>query len=249
MRALAKCRSLTPERWPLPATETLDIEWTDTVPAAWHHYGGGYHSRLQVNPAAVATPASAIDVACHEAYPGHHAQFLLMEARRGTVPVEDTLVLLRSPQSALREGAANYAVTLAFAPGEREAFSRAVLFRMAGFAPEEAERYEQVHRLAMQLSSAVVPILRDYREGRMTRYAAQTALARDALVSSPEALLGFFDRYGALVLGYTVAQDRVRAVAERADDPWAALANMMAEVDISVLNGADGRQPDALADR
>lgn len=248
-RALAECRARTLAHWRLPAGERLDVEWTRKVPAAWHRFQGQSYSRLQINPDAVADPASAIDVACHEGYPGHHAQFVLMEARAGGLNIEDTLVLLRSPEAALREGAANYGVELAFAMAERQAFLRDVLFPMAGFAPDEAAKFAQVHRLVGQLSGAVLPILRDYRDGKLRGERVRAALLDEALISSPEALLGFFDSYGALVLGYTVAADRVRARVERADDRWAALAQIVATVDTSALSDGDGRRPDAVAGR
>lgn len=249
MRALAECRRRTLAVWDLPADEALEVEWDNRIPAAWHHYLGGHRSRLQVYPGATLDPASALDMACHEAYPGHHAQFLLMDARADGLPVEETLVLLRSPQSALREGAANFGVSLVFPAAAREAFMRDELFPMAGFAPDEAARYEAVHRLAGQFSSAVVPILKGYRAGRLTRNAAAQALGREALVSSPEALIAFFDRYGALVLGYTVAEARVRAAVMAADDRWARLADIVSGLELAVLRGEDGRPPDARAGR
>jgi hypothetical protein len=37
-RALRECRSRTLAHWQLPRAEKLDVEWTDSVPAAWHRY-------------------------------------------------------------------------------------------------------------------------------------------------------------------------------------------------------------------
>ncbi|MFT4048184.1 MAG: hypothetical protein QM661_16035, partial [Solimonas sp.] len=241
-RALAECRARTLAHWTLPADERLDVEWTRQVDAAWHRYEGGHRSRLQINPAAVALPGEAIDVACHEGYPGHHAQFVLMDAAAGAqgLPVEDTVVLLRSPASVLREGAANYGVDLAFPLDARIAFERDVLFPLAGLDPTEAARYVEVHHLVGELSLSTVAILRDYRDGRLPADDAAAQLEATALVTSPRALLGFVDQFGAYAIGYTVARDAVRdAVAARGRDagvePWTALRDLLVQPDVAAL--------------
>jgi len=245
-RALAECRARTLAKWPLPANEHVDIEWTSRVPAAWHRYMGQYQSRLQINSAAVADPAVALDLACHEAYPGHHTQFVLLEARTAIRP-EDRVVLLRSPQSALREGAANHGVDLAFPPAERLAFMAGTLFPLAGFSPDDARLHGRVHQLIGVLALSTVPILRRYRDGDGSREATVTALADDALISSPEALLAFFDRYGTLVAGYSVAQQRVARCVNASRDRWAALRELVASVDTRPLGQAEDASPCAPA--
>src|SRR4029453_8815802 len=132
-------------------------------------YEGGHHSTLKVNPVAIAYIGQMLDVACHEGYPGHHAQFLVMEADAGPagLPLEQTVALMRSPANVLREGAANYGVDLAFPAEERLAFERDVLFPMAGFPVAEAERHAKVHRLVSDLALSVMPILREYRDGTL----------------------------------------------------------------------------------
>ena len=241
-RALKECRARTLSRWNLPATERLDVEWTNEVPAAWHRYDGRFHSTLRLNPAAVGFLGSAVDVACHEGYPGHHAQFVIMEADAAGsgLAVENTVVLLRSPISMLREGAANYSVDLAFPPPQRLAFERDVLFPLAGFDPAEAARYAEVHRLVGELSRGVVPIVRDYRDKRISARSARQALESSTLVSSPGALLHFVDDLGPYVLGYTAAPDNVRDFIEirhrqSGADRWSILRQMLARTDITAL--------------
>jgi len=235
-RALQECRRRTLTHWQLPRSEKLDVEWTDSVPAAWHRYRGGWHSTLQINSDAVALPGSAIDVACHEAYPGHHAQFLLQEqsAQPAGLPVEDRVVLLRSPASVLREGAANFGVELAFPFEERVAFEERVLFPLARLDPRQARPYETVHRLVDQLSATAAPIIAAYRDHHLSRDDAEQQLANEALVTSPGALLEFVNHYGAYVLGYTAVRDSVRDyVTERsratAKDSWSVLRELVAD--------------------
>jgi hypothetical protein len=237
-RALRECRARTLAKWRLPAGEQLNVEWTRKVGAAWHRYEGHGRSTLQLNPAAVAYVGSAVDVACHEGYPGHHAQFVVMEARAGArgLAVEDTVVLLRSPISMLREGAANYGGELAFSGGERLAFERDVLFPLAGLDPARAEKYREVHRLVDELSPNVAPIARDYRDKRLSPALARRALESSALVSSPESLLRFVDQLGPYVLGYTAARDRIRSYIEQpGQDRWTALRTVLEQGNVSVL--------------
>ncbi|PZU07461.1 MAG: hypothetical protein DI605_15470 [Sphingomonas sp.] len=249
-RALAECRRRTRAHWDLPATERLDVEWTAGVDAAWHRYSGGYRSQLQINPNAVAFLGSAIDVACHEGYPGHHAQFVMQDvaAGRGGLPVDERVILLRSPDSMFREGAANYGVDLAFPPADRLAFERDVLFPLAGFPPAEAAKFEKVRALIDRISPATAPILRDYRDGRLSAEAASAALQRDALVTSPEALLGFVDELGPYALGYTVARDwvagrvaRAAATPEGRGDRWAILRAYVAAPGMPPTRSAESK--------
>ena len=240
-RALAECRRRTRAHWRLPAAERLDVEWTSTVDSAWHRYRGNYRSQLQINPQAVAFLSSALDVACHEGYPGHHAQFVVQEMAAGPtgLPIEDKIVLLRSPDSMFREGAANYGVDLAFPPADRLAFERDILFPLAGFPPSEAERFEKVRALIDKVAPATAPILRDYHDGRLSPDAAAAALQRDALVSSPQALLGFVDALGPYALGYTVAREWVASrVAQAAGggDRWQVLRAYSEQVGIKPRN-------------
>jgi len=256
-RALAECRARTLKHWKLPADEALEIEWTTQAGAAWHRYLGDYRSRLQVNPQAVAFMGSIIDVACHEGYPGHHTQFVLEEAAagKGRLPVEDRIVFLRAPGSVVREGAAEYAVLLVFPQAERLAFERDVLFPMSGLPPGEAEHFERVRALLDQLAPAALPILRDYRDHRITAQAAAAALDADALIGSPEALLGFADRYGAYVSGYTGVREQVRGIAgsDAADvsarwERLRCLLRLADEMPLGQIAGAIGRTggiPDA----
>jgi len=245
LRALAECRVRTLARWPLPPDEKLDVVWTTEVPAAWHRYRGHHHSLLQVNPAAIADPGSALDVACHEGYPGHHVQFLAMDASAGPrgLAVEDTVVILRSPDQVLREGAANYGVDLAFPDSARLAFTRDVLFPLAGFDRHQAASFLQVHGAVGELARSVLPILRDYYDGRTASGDAMARLILEAQVSSPEALLEYTRDTGAYVSGYTVARDVVAACINARTgqglDRWQALREVVAAPDIAILDVSD----------
>ena len=229
-RALAECRKRTLQHWPLPRSERLDVEWTSDVGAAWHRYHGKFRSSLQVNPQAVAFLGSATDVACHEAYPGHHTQFVLAEAATGAGhrPVEDNIVLLRSPGSVIREGAADFGFRSSFRSAIVLPSSGDVLFPIAGFPPATAARFERVRQLLDILAPAALPILRAYRDRRISAEAAAAALDQEALIASPGALLGFVDTLGAYAIGYTGVREQVRGIVDAGQPPgdavrWARL--------------------------
>lgn len=230
-RALSECRARTLVHWPLPPDEKLEIIWGADVPAASQRYLGHDRSRLAINPDAVADPGTALDVACHEAYPGHHAQFLAMAARG--LNVEDTVVILRSPEQLLREGAANYGIDLALPRAARLAFTRDVLFPLAGLDRRDAARFVAVHQLVSELALSVLPVLRDYHDGRLASGDAMAALVLQAAVASPQALMAFTRQTGAYVIGYTAARDLVRACVEggsraSGEDKWTVLRALVA---------------------
>jgi hypothetical protein len=96
----------------LPAGEGVVVEAVRDEPwLAFCEYLGGLRSRIAVN---VSLPISAIELltlAIHETYPGHHAERALKEhvLVRGRRLLEETLVLVPTPQSIVSEGIAKLA--------------------------------------------------------------------------------------------------------------------------------------------
>lgn len=227
-RALQECRKRTLAHWSLPANEQLELHWSRDVKTPWHSYKGGFRSVLQLNDLTLAYVGSVLDVACHEGYPGHHAQFVLYEQAAADMPVENRLVLLRSPQTALREGAAELGVDLLFSDQDRMRFERDVLFPLAGLDPAKAETHVRINRLLQRIAPAVIPVLETYRDGGVTFNATTFELERYALVQAPRATLEHFDRYGAYALSYVIARQSLADwLAEQGDDRWSSLAQRL----------------------
>ena len=161
----------------------------------------------------------AIDLACHEGYPGHHVYNALLEKHlvRDRGWVEFTVYPLFSPQSLIAEGTANYGIEVAFPGDERLAFERDVLFPLAGLDPSQAAAYAKVagarRRLVLrrQRSGAPVPQRRDRRARRrvdwLTRYAMMPA-------APAEQRTRFFDTYRSYVINYNLGKDLVKQYVE-----------------------------------
>jgi hypothetical protein len=96
----------------LPAGEGIELEIVrDTPWWASCNYLGGLRSHVAVN---VSLPMSAVELlvlALHETYPGHHVERSCKDVSlvRGRGLLEETLVLVPTPQSLLTEGIAKLA--------------------------------------------------------------------------------------------------------------------------------------------
>jgi len=223
--ALAECRQRTLAHWDLPAQETLEIQWSRDVSAAWHQYDGDFKSTLTMNDLSIGFMHTAIDVACHEGYPGHHAQFVMMQTQQGAAgfTTEDSVFLTRTPASVIREGAANLGVELVFPLAQRLKFEREVLAPLAGISFPDEAKYGEFLTLIGALAANVTPLLRDYLDGELSFNTASVRLEREALVSSPNELLRFVDEFGAFSVGYEIAQRRLNVRIQSQDDKWSAL--------------------------
>lgn len=242
-RALEECKTRSLTHWTMPANENLRVEWSRDINEPWHNFEGNGQSVLKINPLSMGYLSSAIDVACHETYPGHHAQYVFLELAMGDQKsvVENSLTLLRSPQSALREGAASYSVDLLFPQDQRTKFEKEVLAPIAGLGSLDIEKYNQVRVLLDQIALGTIPILRDFSDRTIPQATATFRLEREALVPSPNQLIAFSEQYGAYAASYTLARARIGAyvenrVTEHSEDAWEVLKRLIETDDLSVLN-------------
>jgi hypothetical protein len=104
---IAEARAWTRGLVALPDGEGVDLEIVHDKPyLAFCSYLGDLHSRISVN---LTLPMSAIELlilTLHETYPGHHAERCSKEHLlvRGRGLLEETLVLVPTPQSLITEG-------------------------------------------------------------------------------------------------------------------------------------------------
>jgi len=217
--AIAECRRRTREHITLPAGESFTVEYvTDKPWSAYNWYKGGSHSLIQVNTDLPIFIDRAIDLACHEGYPGHHVYNVLLEQHlvkeRGWP--EASVYALFSPQSLIAEGTANFGIEVTFPGEKRVAFEREVLFPLAGLDPAAAERYYRVQALTQKLSYAGNEAARRYLDGQIDRAQAVDWLMRYALSSRErsEQRVRFFERYRSYVINYNLGQDLVKKYVE-----------------------------------
>ncbi|MEZ0336488.1 MAG: hypothetical protein ACAI18_21060 [Gemmatimonadales bacterium] len=235
--AIAECRARTAKHIDLPPTESFTVEYvTDKPWSGYNWYQGGYRSVIQVNTDLPIFIDRAIDLACHEGYPGHHVYNLLLERelvrRRGWS--EFTVYPLFSPQSLIAEGSANFGVAMAFPGTERVTFERERLFPLAGLDPAQADRYYRVMALQKELAYAGNEAARRYLNGEADSAAAEGWLTRYALMEPARARqrIRFFDTYRSYVINYNLGEDLVRDYVERlgGDDQarrWSVFAGLL----------------------
>jgi hypothetical protein len=226
--AIDECRRRTKAHVDLPADERFDLEFvTDKPWGGYNWYKGGSKSLIQVNTDLPTGIGRAVDLACHEGYPGHHVYNALLEktlvSDRGWV--EYTVYPLFSPQSLIAEGTANYGIEVAFPGDERAAFERQRLFPLAGLDPAQADAYHRVQRLLENFDYAGNEVARGLIDGTMDGTAAAKWLETYTLATPDRAnqQLRFVEKYRSYVINYNLGRDLVRAYIERrggtADQP------------------------------
>jgi hypothetical protein len=224
-RAIAECRARTVAAMDLPAGEEFHLEFVTNKPwSGYNWYQGTYRSLIQVNTDLPIYIDRAIDLACHEGYPGHHVYNVLLEQHlvRERGWIEFTVYPLFSPQSLIAEGTANYGIEVAFPGDERVAFERDALYPLAGLDPALADRYVKVAALVDRLAYAGNEAARGYLNGQLTRKEAVDWLARYAMMSPARAeqRTKFFDTYRSYVINYNLGKDLVKGYVEwRAGTP------------------------------
>lgn len=217
--AIAECQRRTLAFGSLPPNESFTVEFVRNKSwSGYNWYQGNYRSLIQVNVDLPIYIDRAIDLACHEGYPGHHVYNVLLEKTlmRDRGWPEVSVYALFSPQSLIAEGTANYGIDVAFSERERLAFERDVLFPAAGLDPARAEEYYKIHALVATLSYAGNEAARRYLNGEIDRAAAAAWLSKFAMMSPPRAeqRTRFFDEYRSYVINYNLGKDLVKAYIE-----------------------------------
>ena len=235
--AIVTGRERTSRHIPLPPNESFVVEYvTDKPWSGYNWYQGHYRSVIQVNTSLPIYIDRAVDLACHEGYPGHHVYNALLERTlvREHGWVEFTVYPLFSPQSLIAEGTANYGIELALPDDERGAFERDVLFPLADLPPSRVDEYYAIQMLVRELSYAGNEAARRYLDGEIDAAAAALWLERYALMAPMVARqrIRFFDTYRSYVINYNLGQDLVRAYVERrggpsADRRWVVFAELL----------------------
>lgn len=218
--AVNEARQRTRAHYLLPEEENFKISYVNDKPwSAYNWYQGNYYSLIQINTDLPIYIERAVDLACHEGYPGHHVYNLMLEKHlvndKGWP--EYSVYPLYSPQSLVAEGSANFGIDVAFPGEQRLKFEREVLFPLAGLDPSKAERYYQVLELVEELSYADNEAARGVMNGSMTDTQAVRWLEKYALMEHERAVqrLAFIKKYRSYVINYNYGRDLIKDYVER----------------------------------
>ena len=235
-RAIAECRVRTQKFFNLPETEKFRMEFVNNKSwSGYNYYQGNYESLIQINTDFPITIDRAVDLGCHEGYPGHHVWNLFIErelvGKRGWI--EYSVNPLFGPFGPLAEGSGNYGIELAFPGPEKAKFETEVLYPMAGLDTKEAKKFEKVLELEGKLSHATNDIARRYLDGELSKEEAVPLIQKYYLQSyeKSEQRLRFMEKYRGYVINYNIGQDIVRDYISKAGNTpeaqWAAFRDML----------------------
>ncbi|HVL43012.1 MAG TPA: hypothetical protein VM348_12725 [Brevundimonas sp.] len=238
--AIAECRRRTVRHIDLPANERFTLSFVGDKPwSGYNYYLGDAASRIEINADFPIYTERAIDLGCHEGYPGHHVYNALLEKTfvRDRNWVEMSVYPLFSPMSFVAEGSANYGIDLAFPGDEGTAFERDVLFPLAGLDPSTAEKKAQLGALQRRLARAEYTIADDYLSGRVGRDETIARLSKYTLAEPAKAAqrLRFIDTYRSYIINYGLGRDVVQAWVERqGPNRWDGMETLLASQTLPV---------------
>jgi hypothetical protein len=218
--AIAECRRRTLAHFDLPREESFDLEFvTGKSWSGYNYYKGGYHSLIQVNTDLPVAIGRAVDLGCHEGYPGHHVLNIMIERNlvRERAFKEYEVNPLYSPQSLIAEGSANFGIDLAFPGEERLVFERDVLFPLAGLDKAQAKALWEVRKATEELGGSRMTLARLYLDGKIDKAKATELFQRYQLVNAKRAAQGiaFIDQYRSYVINYYLGRQMVRDYVDR----------------------------------
>ncbi|MET3666953.1 hypothetical protein [Caulobacter sp. 1776] len=232
---IAACKAKTEEHIKLPAGERFDLSFVTKKPwSGYNWYKGDAHSLIEINTDLPIYISRALDLGCHEGYPGHHVLNTLLEQKLTKEKgwVEFSVYPLFSPQSFIAEGSANFGITLAFPGQAKTDFERDKLYPLAGLDPATAKAYGDLQEAKAALASSGNTIAAAYLGGKMTKEQAVQALMKYNLYSrgGAEKRVAFIETYRSYVINYNIGQDMVRDHVYRAGKSEAARWNAMEHV-------------------
>ncbi len=221
--AISEAKKRVATKIELPEGEHFELSYvTDQPWSGYNWYQGNYNSLIQINTDLPIYIDRAIDLACHEGYPGHHVYNVMLEKnlvnKNGWK--EMTIYPLFSPQSFIAEGSANYGIEMAFPGAERLAYEKEVLFPLAGIDPKLAEGYYEIQSIRKQLKFAEINIAKNYLEGDLSKTEAKEYIQKYLLYSAQRAeqRLSFYSTYRSYVINYSLGEQMIKEFVEEFGD-------------------------------
>ena len=213
--AIAEARKRTLQHYKLPEGENFKLEYvTDKPWSGYNWYKGNFQSLIQINVSQPIYIERAIDLACHEGYPGHHVFNTLLEKNiyhdKGLQEI--SLYPLFSPQSLIAEGSANYGISIAFPGDSQKQYCKDVLLPLAGLDTTDADLYFDALKIKSALNYARNEVARGLFSKKMDEKEAERWLTDYCLLSQKGATdyVRFIKKYRSYVINYNYGQDIVK---------------------------------------
>jgi hypothetical protein len=149
-KAMAEVRRRTLAFVDLPEGEGVTIRTVKDQPwGAYNWYLGSYRSLIEVNTDLPTNVSGLLDLMAHEGYPGHHVEHSLKEhlLYRGKGYLENSILLINTPECVISEGIATLAGEIAFGPGETRSWLMQEAYPLAGIDQEVVD-HEKLNRAA-----------------------------------------------------------------------------------------------------
>ena len=206
--AVDECRRATVGHLALPPAEGVSLEFVrNRAWGAFSRYLGGARSVIQINADFRFTIDQALQIACHEAYPGHHTRnTLIASSLADDRRLENAVQLMFSRAALTSEATAMLAVDVAFSPAARVRVERERLLPLAGLHSGGVEQHVAVERLVSDLQLVQAGVARQYLDGDLEFARAVSALEDQALVPHAEALIKYVNQYRSYVTTYTTGR-------------------------------------------
>jgi hypothetical protein len=198
--AVAECRRRTAQHLRLPSEELAITYPADPLVPAQANYHGDGKGTIAVSTTVPADVDRLLQMACHEAYPGHHTHFASLDQRlwRGKGWPEVRTFLGFDPKFPVSDAISEYGVGLVFPLDERMKFEREILYPLAGLAMADEPSWRALVSARSSVLGATSTVIRDYLDKKIDAETARKLAMRYRLMSprSAEQLIKMVDSFG-----------------------------------------------------
>ena len=205
--ALSACKDASSQVFPLPAEAEIHINMsTFQQHQGWDGFADhteDFETQIWINEEVPLDVSRALRLACHEGYPGHHVQHVLIDQLFETRQwLELRLTPAFGRHHLLSEGAAELASDLAFPAAARAALYREKLFPAANVDDVDADLLVRFEDLQRELLPVITDVARGYLAGTLSEERARERLDNEALVEDADVMLQLIKRQRVRALVY-----------------------------------------------
>ncbi len=239
MNAASKeCRQRTLAHIDLPAGEVFNLKLaTGVVWSGAIIYEGDYRSTIQINAGYPVPLYRAVELGCHEGYPGHHTHAALIDRElvRKQGWIEHSVIPTIGPFGLIAEGGASCAPYLAFSPDELGRFERETLVPLAGLPPADDRMLRQLHEETRKLQGARLTIGQIYLDKKIGRDRAVELMAHYQATTPDRAeqIMSAIDKYRTYIVNYVLGEEvvckRFAALGGNSEAAWQLMYKLLSE--------------------